>query len=113
MKVNQKKIQKGKILDVLRWCALLPAACVTWYFVWFLALGGMYGILLGVPELLNCNFFIWFMMIMTVFVLPAVVNFFVVRLIAPTNKKIFAWASVALCAVWAFCFIYGMMHTAY
>ncbi len=109
MKVKSKKQQENNIVDILRWCALLPAICITWYFVW--SLGAM--VILWFLELLNSNFVFWLMVIVDAFVLPAVVNFFVVRLIAPKYKNKIAWAAVGLTLLWAVCFVYGLIHLAY
>lgn len=109
MKVKSKKQQENNIVDILRWCALLPAICMTWYFVWLL---GAVVILWG-SGLLNGNFVFWLMMVVDAFVLPAVVNFFVVRLIAPKYKNKIAWAAVGLTLLWAGLFVYGLIHLAY
>lgn len=100
---KQSKPNSKEIIDIIRWCVLVPATC---FMAW---LGTGLGLVADTKLNINTFFVDWLL----IFILSGVFSLFTVRLIAPKYKKQISLYTLIIIAFWAFCVIYGLWHMAY
>lgn len=106
-----KKNTKEKTLNILRWVALIPAICITWWIVIYIC-ACIARFLFG-PNFFTSDYSILTFIIISFVILPAVAMFFTAKYIAPKYKIIMGCIAVAICILWVVVLFYNLSHMAY